>query len=104
TSTPTIPATQATQFYDVAIIGGGISGLATAYYLQRHAAQANRTLRYVLIERSPSAGGKIVTEHVHGFGDTPFVVEGGPDSFLTQKPWALQLAREIGLQDQLLGT
>jgi oxygen-dependent protoporphyrinogen oxidase len=104
TITPTIPAAQATQFYDVAIIGGGISGLATAYYLQRHAAQANRTLRYTLIERSPSAGGKIVTEHVYGFGDTPFVVEGGPDSFLTQKPWALQLAREIGLQDQLLGT
>jgi protoporphyrinogen/coproporphyrinogen III oxidase len=92
------------QPYDVAIIGGGISGLATAYYLQRHAAQANRPLRYTLIERSPNAGGKIVTEHVHGFGDTPFVVEGGPDSFMTQKPWALQLARELGLHDRLLGT
>ena len=90
--------------YDVAIIGGGISGLATAYYLQRHAAQANRPLRYVLIERSPNAGGKIVTEQVKGHGDAPFIVEGGPDSFITQKPWALQLARELGMEDRLLGT
>lgn len=89
---------------DVAIIGGGISGLAAAYYLEKHARQANRPLRYTLIERSPSPGGKIVTDHVHGFGDTPFIVEGGPDSFLTQKPWALQLARELGLDNDLLGT
>jgi oxygen-dependent protoporphyrinogen oxidase len=95
---------ETTPLYDVAIIGGGISGLANAYYLQGHAAQANRPLRYTLIERAPNVGGKIVTEHVHGFGGSPFVVEGGPDSFITQKPWALQLARELGLQDRLLGT
>ena len=103
-STESPAESSAPQPYDVAIIGGGISGLATAYYLQRHAAQANRPFRYTLIERSPTAGGKIVTEQVNGFGDTPFIVEGGPDSFITQKPWALQLAREIGLQDRLLGT
>ena len=85
-------------------MGGGISGLATAYYLQRQAAKANQPIRYVLLERSASAGGKIVTEHVSGYGDDPFVVEGGPDSFITQKPWALQLAREIGLEEHLLGT
>lgn len=90
--------------YDVAIVGGGISGLATAYYLQRHAAKSNRPLRYVLLERAANAGGKIVTEHVFGFGDDPFVVEGGPDSFITQKPWALQLARELGMQERILGT
>lgn len=89
---------------EVAIVGGGISGLAAAYYLQKHASQASRPVRYALIERSPSLGGKIVTDHVHGFGDTPFVVEGGPDSFLVQKPWALQLAHELGLDDDLLGT
>jgi len=92
------------QSYDVAIVGGGISGLATAYYLQCQATQANRPLRYILLERSPSAGGKILTEHIDGFGDAPFIVEAGPDSFMTQKPWALQLARELGLQEELLGT
>ena len=88
----------------VAIVGGGISGLAAAYYLQRHAAADDRALRYALIERSPRLGGKILTDEVDGFGDAPFVVEGGPDSFLTQKPWALQLMRELGLEDRLLGT
>lgn len=102
-SNATIPIHTVTQ---VAIVGGGISGLATAYYLQRQAAGAGAPLAYTLIERSPYPGGKIQTETVTGFGtgDTPFVIEGGPDSFITQKPWALQLAREIGLGDRLLGT
>src|SRR5690606_36781363 len=89
---------------DVAIIGGGNSGLAAAYNLEKHARQANRPLRYTLIERSPSPGGKIVTDHVLGFGDSPFIVQVGPDSFVTQKPWALQLALELGLYNDLLGT
>lgn len=89
---------------DVAIVGGGISGLATAYYLQRQAEREPRPLRYTLLERSNRAGGKIITEQIAGFGDRPFVVEGGPDSFITQKPWAMQLARELGLEERILGT
>lgn len=82
----------------VVIVGGGITGLSAAWYLQK------RGVPYVLLEQGERWGGKIRTEYVDSEGDTPFVVEAGPDSFLTQKPWALQLALEIGLQDRLLGT
>lgn len=83
----------------VIIVGGGIAGLATAYYLQKQATEAGIELEYTLIESDTEFGGKIATAHRDGF-----VIEGGPDSFITQKPWALQLARELGLSDRLLGT
>jgi protoporphyrinogen/coproporphyrinogen III oxidase len=88
----------------VAIIGGGITGLSAAWYLQQGAADSSADLSYTLLEQSDRWGGKIRTEHVDGQGGDPFVIEAGPDSFLTQKPWALQLARELGLGDRLLGT
>jgi oxygen-dependent protoporphyrinogen oxidase len=80
----------------VAIVGGGITGLATAYYLQRDGRGA---VDYTLIESSPSFGGKIVSSRENGF-----VVEGGPDSFITQKTAAIELCRELGLGDQLMNT
>ncbi len=83
----------------VVIIGGGIAGLSTAYYLQKEARAAGLPLSYTLIERENRLGGKIRTEHVDGF-----VIEGGPDSFITQKPWGVQLVRELGLEDHLVGT
>jgi oxygen-dependent protoporphyrinogen oxidase len=85
--------------YQVVIVGGGIAGLSTAYYLQKQAAEAGVPIDCTLIESEPRFGGKIATMRRDGF-----VIEGGPDSFLTQKPWALQLARELGLSDRLLGT
>ncbi len=85
----------------VVIVGGGVSGLSAAWYLQQQAQHSD--LRYTVLERSDRWGGKVYTEQVDGVGG-PFVVEGGPDSFLAQKPWALQLARELGLEDRLLGT
>lgn len=95
----------------VVIVGGGISGLATAFYLQQQAATANAPIRYTLIERSAKPGGKIHTDTISGFGapgadpeSDCFIIEGGPDSFIAQKPWATQLARELGLADRLLGT
>ncbi len=87
----------------VAIIGGGIAGLSTAYYLQKQAAAANLALSYTLLEAAPRWGGHIITEQVE-MPAGRFIVEGGPDSFITQKPWAVQLARELGLADRLLGT
>ena len=77
----------------VAIVGGGISGLSAAYYLSRAG------LRCTLIEARPRLGGVICGERVDGC-----LVEGGPDSFLAQKPWALDLIHEIGLEDQVIGS
>ena len=88
----------------IAIIGGGIAGLSTAYYLQKAAKEADLSVTYTLLEQSDCWGGKIATETVTEYSDEPFIVEGGPDSFITQKPWALQLAREMGLDDDLLPT
>jgi oxygen-dependent protoporphyrinogen oxidase len=81
---------------NVLIVGGGIAGLATAYRLHRD----DPALQITLVERAPRLGGKIVTAEEDGF-----IIEGGPDSFLAQqKPWGLQLARELGLDERLLGT
>jgi protoporphyrinogen/coproporphyrinogen III oxidase len=82
----------------IAIIGGGISGLAAAFALGK-SRQDGLPLEYVLYESSPRLGGVLVTEHVQGC-----LLEGGPDSFLTEKPWATDLCREIGLADQLIGS
>ena len=64
----------------VAIVGGGISGLATAFALQEQAATAGFSLKCTVLEAAPAWGGKIVT---HRIGD--LVTEAGPDSFLSQK-------------------
>jgi protoporphyrinogen/coproporphyrinogen III oxidase len=82
----------------IVIIGGGISGLSTAFYMQRQAQAAGVPLSYTLVERDTRFGGKLVTDTVG-----QFVVEGGPDSILAQKPWGVQLVRDLGLEDQLLG-
>ena len=77
----------------VAIIGGGISGLSAAYELHRQA------VPFTLFERSDNLGGLIRTERVNGF-----TIDKGPDSFLTQKPAALTLCKELGLTDRLIPT
>lgn len=93
-----------TETMNVAIIGGGIAGLSTAWYLQEQAKKQGVSLTYSLMEQSNRWGGKITTERIDGHGKSPFIVEGGPDSFLTQKPWALELSHELALGDRLLGT
>ncbi len=87
------------QASHVAIIGGGITGLTAAYTLQKGAREAGLALTFTLFESAARPGGKILTETSDGF-----VVEGGPDSFLLQKPWAAQLAQELGLEGELIGT
>jgi len=82
----------------VAIIGGGISGLSAAYYLEK-ARRSGATVEYTLFEASPRLGGVLKTQRLHDC-----VIEAGPDSFLSAKPWATELAREVGLQDELIGS
>jgi oxygen-dependent protoporphyrinogen oxidase len=81
------------------IVGGGISGLATAFSLHEKAVKAGLPIRCTILESGTSWGGKIVT---HRVGD--IVTEAGPDSFLSQKPAALDLCRKLGLADQLINT
>ncbi|MGZ4836134.1 MAG: protoporphyrinogen oxidase [Terriglobales bacterium] len=82
----------------IAIIGGGISGLAAAFALEEHR-RAGGDLDYVLYEASARLGGVLRTEHIDGC-----LVEAGPDSFITEKPWATDLCRAVGLGDQLIGS
>jgi oxygen-dependent protoporphyrinogen oxidase len=85
----------------VAVIGGGISGLSAAYYLLRAAREFYWPLQVVVIERDLRLGGKIRTDTI-GVGESPFILEGGPDAFLAQKPWAANLARDLGLGEELM--
>lgn len=81
----------------VAIIGGGITGLTAAYYLQKKIQEENVPMTYRLFERSERLGGKIQTDYTNGF-----VIERGPDSFLARKVSATKLAKEVGLEAELV--
>jgi oxygen-dependent protoporphyrinogen oxidase len=75
---------------DVAIIGGGIAGLAAAFELQK------RGLSPLVLEASPRAGGVIFTDRFDGW-----TIDAGPDALLVQKPAAVSLCRELGIADRL---
>jgi oxygen-dependent protoporphyrinogen oxidase len=78
---------------DVVIVGGGIAGLSAAFELRK------RGLSFVVLERAPRAGGVIISETVGGF-----VIDGGPDALLTQKPEGIALCEELGLANRLVPT
>ena len=82
----------------IAIVGGGISGLSAAYYLEK-ARRNGAPLEWRLFEQSPRLGGIVGSEYLNGC-----VIETGADSFLSEKPWAFELCRELGLEDQLIGS
>jgi oxygen-dependent protoporphyrinogen oxidase len=83
--------------HDIAIVGGGFSGLALAFRLKRHAPARS----IVLLEACGRLGGKALTETVETELGR-FLIESGPDSFLAAKPWAKQLAIDLGLAERLL--
>ena len=82
----------------IAIVGGGISGLAAAFALEERR-RAGDSLEYAVYESGPRFGGVLATDQVDGC-----LVEAGPDSFLTEKPWAADLCRRLGIEDQLIGS
>jgi protoporphyrinogen oxidase len=75
---------------DLAILGGGITGLAAAYFLRDQ-------LSCLVLESSEQVGGVIQTTQ-----SGSFLLEHGPDCFMNQKPWGLDLALELGLKNQLI--
>ncbi len=77
----------------VAVIGGGISGLSAAYELHRAG------IATTLIEASDRLGGALRTEYRDGF-----IIDAGPDSFLSSKPGAIQLATDLSIDDHIIGT
>jgi oxygen-dependent protoporphyrinogen oxidase len=76
------------------ILGGGITGLSCAYELVKGGAQG-----VTLVETQSRLGGKVLSPR-----SGRLIFEGGPDSFVTTKPWALELVRELGLEAELLAT
>ncbi len=81
------------------VVGGGITGLAAAHRAVEVSRARSRPLELTLIEARERLGGTIATERADGF-----VVEAGPDSFLSEKPWALALCRRLGMEGRLIRT
>lgn len=81
----------------IVIVGGGITGLSAAYYLQKEIKEKNLPYKLKLVEASDRLGGKIKTTQKNGF-----TIERGPDSFLSRKQPAVKLAEELGLTDELV--
>lgn len=85
--------------WKVAVIGGGLSGLSAAHRVGELCANEGRRLELTLFEAGSRVGGAIGTRQV---GD--YLVETGADSFITNKPWVVELSRRLGIEDRLIPT
>lgn len=81
------------------VVGGGITGLAAAHRAVELARERSAELDLTLVEARDRLGGTIATERAGGF-----LVEAGPDSFLSEKPWALELCARLGVEHRLVRT
>ena len=83
----------------IVVIGGGISGLSTLYFLKKKLKASNKDAELILLEKSDRFGGQIKTEYIDDF-----VIDGGSDCFIREKPWALKLCKELGIEGSLVNT
>ena len=83
----------------IVIIGGGITGLAAAHRLVERRRELNLNAEILLLEASPRLGGVIQTDTREGF-----LLEAGPDCFISEKPEAMSLARRLGIDSHLIST
>ncbi len=83
----------------IVIVGGGIAGLSAAWRLQNLRDESGVSYRISLYEADQHVGGKLRTEHTDGL-----TIEAGPDSFLSYKPAGIRLAKELGIEDRIIGT
>ncbi len=92
---------------NVIIIGGGAAGLGAAYKVKR-AAEEGHDVSFTLVEKDPRLGGKIASQRVadewDGAEGAEFIIDGGPDCFLTSKPAVHRIAKMAGIEDDTLPT
>lgn len=91
------------NYYDIVIVGGGITGLSALFELNNLVKNSINKISIILLESSNQTGGKISTDSVATiFGN--FILENGPDSFLTAKPWGLKLVEQLQLNEEIIQT
>jgi len=83
----------------VIVIGGGITGLSAAWRLQRHSEKSRTPMHVQLLEGSSHVGGSLKSVMREGF-----LLETGPDCFISQKPRGVELCKELGLEVDLIAT
>ena len=83
----------------ILVVGGGITGLSSAHRLLELKKQRDLDLEVLLIEKSGRLGGAVSTIRKDGY-----IIELGPDMFITNKPWALALSKRLGLESDLIET
>jgi len=96
--TGALPSTVGGPFR-VVVAGAGVAGLACVHRLLALARERGLPLRLTVLEAASRPGGVIITDRVDGC-----VIEGGPDCFVSDKPWGLDLCRRAGLADEIVGT